>query len=231
MLDPSGRVIMVSGASRGIGRAVVTRLVEAGFLVSAGLRDPRGLDGTDRLLAHRYDAESLSSARNWIAATHERFGRIDGLVNAAGINPMASLVDEDETALDRMWSVNVKGPMRLVRLALPYLSRSGEGRVVNIASLSGKRVANENIGYAMSKFALVALTHAIRRTGWEQGIRATALCPGFVATDMTADVTTWAREKMTQPGDIAQLVETVLRLPNNATIAELLVNCRREDML
>ncbi|HUZ63569.1 MAG TPA: SDR family NAD(P)-dependent oxidoreductase [Acetobacteraceae bacterium] len=231
MLDPSGRVVMVSGASRGIGRAVVHRLLEAGFFVSAGVRDARGLADSDNLLVHRYDAESLPSAQGWIDATIARFGRLHGLVNAAGINPKALLNDEDETALDQMWAVNVKGPMRLVRLALPHLSACGEGRVVNISSLSGKRVRNENVGYALSKFALVALTHAIRRAGWEQGIRATALCPGFVATDMTADVTIWPREKMTQAADLAHLVETLIRLPNNAVIAELLVNCRLEDML
>lgn len=62
----------------------------------------------------------------------------------------------------------------------------GAGRIVTIASLSGKRVTNDYAGYAMSKFALVAATHALRREGWEQNIRATAICPSFVATDMSA---------------------------------------------
>ena len=108
---------------------------------------------------------------------------------------------------------------------------SGEGRVVNLASLSGKRVANENIGYAMSKFAVVALTQEVRRNGWDHGIRATAVCPGFVDTDMTAHVTKFPRERMSRPEDVAVLIETVLRLPNTATVAELLVNCRLEPTL
>jgi NAD(P)-dependent dehydrogenase (short-subunit alcohol dehydrogenase family) len=222
---------MVSGASRGIGRAVVERLVADGYCVSAGARDPRGLVASDRLMIQRYDAESLPSAEAWIAETITRFGRLDGLVNAAGINPECDLIDPDETALDAMMLVNVKAPMRLIRLALPHLARSGAGRVINISSMSGKRVRNRNAGYAMSKFALVALTHAVRQYGWEHGIRATAVCPSFVATDMTAHVTKWPREKMSDPRDIAELIATVLRLPNTATIAELLVNCRLEDML
>jgi NAD(P)-dependent dehydrogenase (short-subunit alcohol dehydrogenase family) len=209
----------------------VERLVAAGYCVSAGLREPRGLVAADALMLHRYDAESLPSAEAWVTATIERFGRLDGLVNAAGINPEANLTDPDETALDAMMLVNVKAPMRLIRLALPHLAKSGEGRVINVASLSGKRVRNPNIGYAMSKFALLALTHAVRQYGWELGIRATAICPSFVATDMTAQVTKWPREKMSDPRDIAELIATVLRLPNTATIAELLVNCRLEDML
>ncbi len=231
MLDPGARVVMVSGAARGIGRHVVQRLIGAGFIVSAGLREPRGLVNGERLMVQRYDAESLESAEAWVAATLARFGRIDGLVNAAGINPRFTVQDADETALDQLWAINVKAPLRLIRLALPHLKATGHGRVVNIASLSGKRVRNPSIGYAMSKFALVALTHGVRHDGWDDGVRATALCPGFVATDMTSRVTKVTRTAMTDPGDIAALVETLLRLPNNAAIAELLVNCQHEDML
>jgi NAD(P)-dependent dehydrogenase (short-subunit alcohol dehydrogenase family) len=83
----------------------------------------------------------------------------------------------------------------------------------------------------MAKHALVALTHATRRLGWDHGIRATALCPGFVATDLTSHVSDPPREAMTDPKDIARLVATVVGLPNTASVAELLVNCRYEHML
>jgi NAD(P)-dependent dehydrogenase (short-subunit alcohol dehydrogenase family) len=232
MLDPAGRVAMVSGASRGIGRAIAERLRSRGFRISAGARSPASLESADDILVHRYDAERAEDAQSWVEATIDRFGRIDVLVNAAGIStPRVRLDEPDETALDAMWRVNVKGPLRLIRAALPHLRAAGEGRVVNIASLSGKRVANDNVGYSMSKFALIALTHALRRQGWDSGIRATALCPGFVATDMTAYVTTAPREKMTKPEDIAVLAETLILLPNTATIGELLVNWRLEPML
>lgn len=231
MLEPEGRVVMVSGASRGIGRATVERLLETGWRVSAGVRDARGLQPSERLMLCRYDAERLDSAKAWTAATLELFGVLHALVNAAGVNIKTTLDDEDETALDTLWAVNVKAPLRLIRCALPALRRCGEGRVVNLASLSGKRIANENIGYAMSKFALLALTQAVRRAGWDDGVRACALCPGFVATDMTAGVTTFPRAQMTDPRDIAWLVDTLLRLPNTATTGELLVNCRLEPML
>jgi len=229
MLDPTDRVVMVSGAARGIGRAVVERLLADGFRVSAGVRSS-SLAPSDRLLVHRYDAESPESAQVWRDATLARFGALHGLVNAAGVSlPGATLADTEESALDAMWLVNVKAPLRLIRLVLPALRQGGHGRVVNVASLSGKRVANANIGYAMSKFALLALTHAVRREGWDDGVRATAICPGFVATDMTAGVTAFPRESMTEPADIAALIAMALLLPGTANIAELLVNCRLES--
>lgn len=230
MLDPAARVVMVSGAARGIGRATVQALLAAGYRVSAGIRDPRGLEPSGQLMLHRYDAEDEASAAAWVDATVARWGALDALVNAAGINPMFRVTDADETALDAMWAVNVKGPLRLSRLALPHLRACGAGRIVNVASLSGKRVRNPSAGYAMSKFAVVGLTHALRLEGWDDGVRATALCPGFVDTDMTA-AAQFPRDEMTRPEDLAALIETLLRLPNAAVVAELLVNCRFENVV
>jgi len=230
MLNPAGRVAMVSGASRGIGRRVVERLLAAGFSVSAGMRDPAKGHRAERLLTHRYEAEEAGSAAAWAAATHGHFGRIDAVVNIAGINPRVLVAGDDEEALDRMWQVNVKGPLRVIRAALPQLKASGSGRVINLASLAGKRVGS-NVGYAMTKFALVALTHGVRQELWDCGIRACAICPGYVATDMTVGETEVTREDMTQPQDLAEMVEMLLRLPNNFSMAEVLINCRRESML
>lgn len=231
MLDPKGRVAMVSGASRGIGRQIAERLLAAGYMVSTGVRTPSSMAPAANLLVHRYDATSATDAKAWAEATKARFGRIDVLVNAAGISKASPLASDEEDSLDEMWAVNVKGPLRAIRAALPHLRTSGTGRVVNIASLSGKRVTNANFGYAISKFALIALTQAVRREGWDHGIRATSLCPGFVATDMTAGVSAVAPSAMTDAADIAALAEMLIALPNNATIGELLVNWKLEPML
>lgn len=230
MLGGSGRVIMVSGASRGLGLAIAKRLHEAGFTVAAGARNPAAVEVKDRLSADRYDAEEAGSAEAWVEAVAERYGRIDGLVNCAGINPKVRVMDAGEESLDQMWRINVKGPLRVTRAAIPHLVKTGQGRVINVASLAGRRVGS-NVGYAMTKFAVVALTHGIRQELWDSGVRATALCPGYIATDMTAGETEVSREDMTQPDDLAEMVETLLRMPNNLSVAELLVNCRKEAML
>jgi NADP-dependent 3-hydroxy acid dehydrogenase YdfG len=232
MLAPEGRVIMVSGANRGIGRAIAEALYGAGYTLSLGARRPDSLaDVTrgwrpERVLTDRYDAQDRASHRQWVDATAARFGRIDGLINNAGIAERVTVEDEKDAVLDLMWAVNVKGPLSMIRTALPHLRRSGAGRIVNLSSIAGKAVYNNNVGYAMTKFAAVALSHAVRRAGWDDGVRCTALCPGFVATDMTADVQTFPHDKMMEPSDIANVVLMLLALSNHASIAELVVNCR-----
>ena len=231
MLAPEGRVIMISGANRGIGRAIALCLLDKGYSLSLGARDAAAIviDGK-AVMSHRYDATDAASNEAWVAATVARFGRIDGLVNNAGVALDAAIEDADEIAYDRMWEINVKGPLRMTRLALPHLRACGSGRIVNIASLSGKRILNDGAGYAMSKFAVMALSHAPRRAGWDDGVRVTAICPGLVATDMTRNWTDVPRGDMIDPADLAELAATALALPNNAVVAELLVNSRYEPM-
>lgn len=237
MLDPTGRVILVSGANRGIGAAVARALYDRGYSLSLGARDPGSLAPVtagweaDRLMGHVYEAEDRATHAAWVDATVARFGRLDGLVNNAGISVWHTVTDDDEAALDRLWAVNVKAPLSMIRNALPHLRKSGSGRIVNFASLSGKRVKNSNVGYAMTKFAVMALSHATRQEGWDDGVRCTAVCPGFVQTDMTSYVDSFPREAMTDPADLAELVSTALSLSNTASVAELLVNCQRESML
>jgi NAD(P)-dependent dehydrogenase (short-subunit alcohol dehydrogenase family) len=228
-------VAMISGANRGIGLEIARELRRAGFSLSLGIRRPGGfsdpLVADDDVLACPYEARDRGAAKSWVDATVDRFGRIDVLVNNAGISRFVGLEEGDEGDLDDLFAVNVTAPFRLIRAALPHLKASGSGRVINVASLSGKRVMGLNAGYQMSKHAVVALTHAVRRIGWPHGIRATALCPGFVDTDLTAHVTDVPHDQMTSPTDLARLIATVVALPNTAAVAELLVNCRYEHML
>lgn len=230
MLSPRGRVIMISGASRGIGRAVAEHLLELGYRLSLGVRDPKSLarfakGRKARVLVERYDAADRLSGKRWVAATIARFGRLDGLVNNAGIFRKLDPATGAEADLDALWEINVKGPFRVIQAAFPHLKAAGSGRIVNIASLSGKRVkAARSGGYAMSKFALLALTQAVRFSGWPHGIRASAVCPGFVATDMARPLAGLPDADMTQPEDIARLVALLLALPNNATVPEIMVN-------
>jgi NAD(P)-dependent dehydrogenase (short-subunit alcohol dehydrogenase family) len=231
-----GRVVLVSGANRGIGRAIAREFIARGYRVSLGARDPQSLvealgPETDTLLHARFDAFDIPTAAAWVDATIARFGRIDALVNNAGLGERVGLMDDNEEALDRLWAVNVKAPLRMTQLCLPHLEQTGAGRIVNVSSLSGKRVRNAFVGYNMTKFALMGLTHTTRHVAWEKGVRATAVCPSFVRTEMSAYTSKVKPEEMIQPETMAELVRTLVELPNSAAIAELLVNCRLEDML
>ncbi|WP_319529726.1 SDR family NAD(P)-dependent oxidoreductase [uncultured Cohaesibacter sp.] len=235
MLEPDGRVIMISGASRGIGLAVAKHLLDKGYCVSAGARNVDALREAlagapeDRLLCRAYEAADRASHEAWLEATIARFGKLDGLINNAGTSNTFSIEAGDEEDLDALWTINIKGPLFLTRICLPYLKAAGTGRVINIASLSGKRVRNENVAYNMTKHALIAFTHNTRRIGWDHGVRATAICPSFVATDLTAGVTKVTQEDMIQPNDFAEVAALALSLPNTACMAEMIVNCRLED--
>lgn len=228
------RVVMISGANRGIGRSLTERLYEDGYRLSLGARDISTLEWTNsyqtnRILTCHYDATQNKSAQNWVEKTIKNFGQLDILINNAGILRYVSLEEGSEDDLDDLLNINVKAPFLLSRAAFPHLKKSGRGRVINVASMSGKRVKGDGAGYAMSKFAVVALSHATRQSGWDDGIRATALCPSWVNTDMAGHANV-KPEDMTQPEDLGELVSTLLKLPNSASVSELWVNCLNDHV-
>lgn len=235
MLKPDGRVIMISGANRGIGLAIAKNLAQAGYQLSLGARNPSSIDtaalnaANAAIMTHHWDATEVQSSTAWAQATLDRYQRIDGVVLNAGQVMRAGLEQGSEDDMDTMWEVNFKGPLRLMRAVLPALKASGHGRVVNIVSLGGKRLLSDaNLGYSASKFAVMALNNAIRRNGWDSGIRATAICPGLVDTDMVADVDAPDGEFKIAPATIAATAAYALSLPNEASVAEMLVNSRFE---
>jgi NAD(P)-dependent dehydrogenase (short-subunit alcohol dehydrogenase family) len=163
-----------------------------------------------------------------VIASH---GRLDGLVNNAGVLRRFGFDHPDEEALDEMWTVNVKAPFRTIRHALPALKASGHGRIINIASTDAKRYRDQTapLGYVMSKHALLALSHAAKFAGWEEGVRVTALCPGAIDTELIAGLpgATPAANRL-RPETVAEAVSLLLHLPNAATVAEMIMNTRLE---
>lgn len=240
LLDIDQRVVMVSGASRGIGEAIARKLLSEGYRLSIGVRDVASTRktfseaGDGNLLIEFFDAADRESAETWINSTVQHYGALHALINNAGIWRQVNFETGDEDLLDELWEVNVKGPFRLTRLALPYLRECGTGRIVNIASTDGIRFRDNScsVGYTMSKHALVAMSHAARHFGYEDGVRVTALCPGAVATDMIAGIPGVSpKSQQLAPSTIAHLVATLLRLPNTASVALMPVNTRLESAI
>jgi NAD(P)-dependent dehydrogenase (short-subunit alcohol dehydrogenase family) len=231
------KVAMVSGGGRGLGAAITRKLLDDGWTVSLGLRDVAQADAFDApegsLAAFPFDATDPATAAPWVAGTVDRFGRLDALINNAGILRTVDFTQGSEDDLDDMWAVNVKAPFRLIREALPHLRKTGTGRVINIASTDAKRYrAGVSVGYTMTKHALLALTQAVRFAGWEDGVRATAICPGATDTDLIANLpgVTPKAERLT-PETVAGIVAFLLTLPNQASVPEFIANTRLESLI
>lgn len=236
-----GRVALISGASRGIGAAIAKCLSQEGWLLSLGMRQPElpPWGDPDRVHVASYDAqpdqeqlgqEQLGQEQDWVEAARKRYGRIDAVIASAGVVSQNTVIDADDDEMDALFAINVKAPRRLIKAAWDDLAVSGRGRVIVLGSLSGKRVKSKTSGlYSISKYASVALAHAVRHAGFDLGIRATVVCPGLVATDMGLSVTDRPAELLTHPDDIARIVAMLIGLPNEASVAEFTINCQLEE--
>ena len=135
------RTVLISGASRGIGRAIAQRLVADGHRISLGLRNPTSLEGTslvsDQVIRYHYDAFEPNSATRWVDATVDRWGGFDTLIQCAGILRTTPLLFEDgeEHDLEDLWRVNVMGPWWLARAAWSQLAISGSSRIQVLVSI------------------------------------------------------------------------------------------------
>jgi len=233
------RTTLVSGARRGIGAAAALHLLGLGWNVSVGIRDGAVPDwaGAPDLAPHRerlhvatYDAAEPGAEMAWAASARERFGAIDSIIANAGIAHKGSVIEVGEAQMDEMIAVNVLAPQRLARAVWDDLSAHGAGRVIILSSLSGKRVKAAAMGaYSVSKFAVTGLAHALRHAGFDSGIRATAVCPGLVSTDMGRAVSDRSPQKMTDARDLARIIAMLIDLPNEASVAEFAINCRLEE--
>lgn len=229
----SQKTILISGANRGIGAATAEAFHRAGWCLSLGMRKPEmpAWADADRVQVHAYDAADAKAAEPWAAAALARFRRIDAVVANAGISVRKTAVEASDEEFSSLMDINVHAPRRLVKACWTPLIASGAGRVVIVASLSGKRVKSAISGaYSVSKFAAVGLAHAIRQAGFDKGIRSTAICPGFVATDMGKPLAgATPVETLTQPEDVASSILHVVSLPNRASVSEFWLNCLLDD--
>ena len=177
-----GKAALVTGASRGIGRAVAQQLAAAG--VGLGLASRSGDDlGLDGVVARPCDVRNPADLEAIVGETVDRFGRLDILVANAGVGAYGPFLELSREHLEEMIDVNVKGTLYAVRAALPHLIESGEADLVTIASEAGRRGLPLEAVYCASKFAQVGFTRAMDHELREQGVRCTNICPGGVATE------------------------------------------------
>ena len=233
------RKILISGASRGIGKAIAIKLLKAGHSLSLGVRKREDLMNTpldpkskssDTFMVNTYDAIDQNSSKEWVEKTVEAFTSIDTIIHCAGVFKRTSLIfnDNEMKDIEDLWKINVMGPWILTKDAWEYLSLSNSARIIVLVSMSGKRSKGNLASYSMSKFALMSLCQTMRNEGWEKGIRVTAICPGWVNTDMSKEINHFPKKDMTQADDIANICSNILDLPNSAVPFEISMNCQFE---
>jgi NAD(P)-dependent dehydrogenase (short-subunit alcohol dehydrogenase family) len=237
------RAAIVTGASGGIGLAIVRVLGSSGYAVTVTGRRPEKLAATVEML-HRESLEVHSIAgdvsdsafiEELVRAHRNRFGRLDVLVNNAGVGIGAPLSKLRERDVDLQLSVNVRSVVLMYRAALPLLRASAaehrNALVINLASLGGKRPEPIVSVYSAAKAAVIAFSAAMNRELGPQGIKSTALCPAFVNTEMTA----WIRDKvpaaeMIDPQDVAGAVAWLLSTGPQCVVPEIVLT-RPGDVL
>ena len=210
-----GRVALVTGGGRGIGRAIAAELAAHGAALALVGRTRARLDevaaelgaGGAEVLPLSADLRDPAVAAPLVAAAIERFGRLDVLVNNAGVGRMATVEETDAGLWDELMAVNARAPLLLCRACLPHLRRAEPGFVVNVASVAALAGYPGQAAYVASKHALLGLTRSLAKEVQVDGIRVHAVCPGGTDTDMLRvfrpDL---AADEVMQPREVAELV-------------------------
>lgn len=190
-----GKVAIITGAARGIGRATALKLADEGADIVIGDISEKAKETVEEVkkkgreaLYIKVDVSKKSDLQQMVDKTVELFGHIDILVNNAGIAQIVKFEDLSEEDWDRMLDINLKGTFLCSQLVFKQMKKQGSGRIINLTSLAAK-VGGILVGanYAASKAGVTALTKSIAKTAAQYGINVNAVSPGFIATDMTKE--------------------------------------------
>jgi NAD(P)-dependent dehydrogenase (short-subunit alcohol dehydrogenase family) len=229
------RAALITGASSGIGLAIARLLGEEGHALTVVSRRPEKLAAAaDELRGAGYEVEPLAAnllaeeeVARVVAAHRERFGRLDVLVNSAGIGIGAPVADIQTKRLDMQLGLNLRAIMLFYRECADLLRADGGALVVNLSSIAGKAGEAWLSVYSASKAAVVGWTQAMNRELAGDGVKSAALCPGFVDTPMTEFIREQVPpEDMIQPRDVAEAVRFLLRTSRNCIVPEIVFERR-----
>jgi NADP-dependent 3-hydroxy acid dehydrogenase YdfG len=238
----STKTALITGGGSGIGFGIATALADEGCRVAiAGRREEKlreaaaAYAGPKPLLTHAVDVADRASVAKLFQWSAEELGPIDVLVNAAGLNIVhRSLADTTADEWDRLMTINATGTFNCLQAVLPQMRQRGDGLVINISSIAGKRALRlGGVAYCASKFAMTALgTFAALEEG-RNGIRVTNIYPGEVDTPILdarpTPLTPDHRARILKPADVAAAVLMIACLPPRAHVAELVIKPTTQD--
>ncbi len=233
LFDLTGRVALVTGGSKGLGRAIAVALARAGADVALTSRTQVDLDvaaaalhevGDGRMFAVAADVTNEDSVREMVRSIVDHYGQIDILVNNAGVADTRSVVEMDTSYWDQVVGVNLRGPMLCCKHVGPHLIGRRSGKVINIASVLAFRVARYMSAYAATKAAIVQFTRTLALEWIRHNIQVNALCPGYFSTDMNTEFFSSKRGKefvanlpIGRLGDVKELEGAAVFLASEAS--------------
>jgi 3-oxoacyl-[acyl-carrier protein] reductase len=227
-----GHIALVTGAGRGIGRAVALRLAAAGCDLALVSRTREELEEVAeaaaptgaRTLVLEADVTDDAEVESILQKTLLQLGSVSVLVNSAGTAPSRRVHGKADIAdWDRMLATCLRAPMVLSRLLLPDMLVHKRGAIVNIGSTAGHRSRPGEAAYAAAKAGLLAFSHALFREVRENGIKVVAVCPGYVDTDFIPPNKQVDRGKFLRPADVAEIVFDVINSPAHACPTEVIL--------
>ncbi|NUT55453.1 MAG: SDR family oxidoreductase [Thermoleophilia bacterium] len=218
------RSALITGGSSGIGLAIGRMLREEGFELTLASRTAEKVEAAAAELGATAIAADVSKPEDCerVVREHvERSGGLDVLVNSAGVGIAARVEDAQLKHIDRQLNINLRGLVLVSQAAIPHL-RASRGWIVNLASIAGTQAVPILPIYAATKAAVISLTRSLNADLDDDGVRAIALCPGFVDTPM-AEFSGLSGEEMIQPEDCAEVVRMCLRLSPNARVPQVVI--------
>ena len=226
-----GKTALVTGAGRGIGRAIAIALAKSGCLVHLTARSvPQLVAVQEEIRAVRGKAVSIQAdltRDDDLESLVQSCGPVDFLINNAGWGKRAPVVRAKIADWDQTLRLNLRAPMMLAQKLLPAMIANGNGAVINIGSVSGKSGEANGAAYSASKFGLIGFTQSLFEEVREHNIKVSVILPGFVDTPMIPPVKHLDRTKMIQAEDVAQTVLYVLNAPATACPVEITIRPQR----
>jgi NADP-dependent 3-hydroxy acid dehydrogenase YdfG len=238
MSDVKGKVVAITGASSGIGEAAGRLLAASGAKVLLGARRADRLGAiADDIRAKKgevdiqvIDVSKREDLTSFVKKAQDRFGRLDVLINNAGLMPLSPLDDLKVDEWDRMIDVNIKGVLYGIAAALPVFRKQGSGHFVNVSSVAGHRVAPTGAVYSGTKFAVRAISEGLRQEAGDK-IRVTIISPGAVESELAETISNPEVKrriedyrKMAIPAEaIASAMAYAIGQPSNVDVSEILI--------
>jgi clavulanate-9-aldehyde reducatase len=247
--DLSGKAVAITGASSGIGEATALACAAAGASVALGARRSDRIEAVAKrieneggtAIAVELDVADESQARNFVEQSHEQLGRLDGLVNNAGVMLLGPVLGADVADWRRMIEVNCLGLLYCTHAALPLMQEQGGGHIVNISSTAGRTAALGSAVYNLTKWGVNGFSEGLRQEALHSNIRVTIVEPGFVETELQGhneknpvvmEAMAKAREQIgevLQAEDIADAIVYALTRPPHVAVNEMLVRPTRQS--